>query len=115
MHLLTLLTLGAVALASAGVDGATVVVLDGSDWQLSPRLNSSAAGSRSAVKATVPGGVWDNLERAGRVSYSSRRPAGVVLAGHVARTCLSERHMRNYLGIGMKMQAFITEGIPWDE
>ena len=67
LTLLTLLALGAVALASAGVDGATVVVLDGSDWQLSPRLNSSAAGSRSAIKATVPGGVWDNLERAGRV------------------------------------------------
>ena len=60
MRLLRLLATPALLLGRAG--GATLS-LDGADWS----LRGAGALGDVRVPATVPGGVWDNLHRAGRV------------------------------------------------
>ena len=60
MRLLRLLAAPALLLGRAG--GATLS-LDGADWS----LRGAGALGDVRVPATVPGGVWDNLHRAGRV------------------------------------------------
>jgi beta-mannosidase len=60
MTLLTnLMALGSVA---GALPTTTVYPLDGDDWNLTA---GAGAGGTSITNATVPGGVWDNMHRAG--------------------------------------------------
>ena len=84
MRLVRLLAAPALLLGRAG--GATLS-LDGADWSL--RGASTLGDVR--VPATVPGGVWDNLHRAGRVGdplyrdnpsrVENRKALGAIMAG----------------------------------
>ena len=69
----------ALALAPARSQCASLLPLDGRDWRLTRRCCGPVV---VVPNATVPGGVWDNLHRAGKIGDPLYRDNDVVFAAN---------------------------------
>ena len=74
-----LLALARLLLPSPVAEAATLV-LDGGDWHLSGDRATPGGKAVAVERATVPGGVWDNLQRAGLVGNPLYRDNDLVFA-----------------------------------